>query len=61
MLCVVDIYGKYAWVVHLTDKKAYYNYNAFQKILDGSNCNGFIKLWVNKGSEFCSRSMKSWL
>ena len=26
LLCVIDIYSKYAWVVPLEDKKRYYNY-----------------------------------
>ena len=33
---------------------------AFQKILDESNCNP-NKIWVDKGSKFYNRSMKSWL
>ena len=32
LLCVIDIYGKYAWVVLLKDKVTIVN--AFQKILD---------------------------
>ena len=34
--------------------------NAFQKILDESN-RKLKKIWVDKGSEFYNRSMKSWL
>ena len=26
LLCVIDIFSKYAWVLHLKDKKRYYNY-----------------------------------
>ena len=26
LLCVIDIYGKYAWVIPLKDKKRNYNY-----------------------------------
>ena len=33
--------------------------NAFQKILDESNRKP-NKTWVDKGSEFYNRSMKSW-
>ena len=36
LLCVVDIYSKYAWVVPLKDKKGTTITNAFQKILDES-------------------------
>ena len=38
----------------------YYNSDAFQKILGKSNCKP-NKTWVDKGSEFNIRSMKSWL
>ena len=34
LLCVIDIYSKYAWVVPLKDKKAVTIVNAFQKVLD---------------------------
>ena len=34
--------------------------NVFRKILDEPNCKP-NKIWVNKGSEYYNRSMKSWL
>ena len=36
LLCVIDIFSKYAWVVSLKDKKGVSIVNAFQKILDKS-------------------------
>ena len=39
LLCVIDIFSKYAWVVPLKDKKGVSIVNAFQKILDDSNRN----------------------
>ena len=33
LLCVIDIFSKYAWVVPLKDKKVVSIVNAFQKIL----------------------------
>ena len=59
LLCVIDIYTKYAWVISLKDKKAIAT-NAFQKILDeaGRKPN---KTWVDTGSKFYNRSIKSWL
>ena len=36
LLCVMGIYSKYAWVVHLKDKKGVSIVNTFQKILDDS-------------------------
>ena len=37
LLVVIDIFGKYAWVVPLKDKKGITITNAFQKILKESN------------------------
>ena len=34
LLCVVDIFSKYGWVVPLKDKKAVTFVNTFQTILD---------------------------
>ena len=60
LLCVIDIFGKYACVILLKDKKGIRITNAFQKILDESNRKP-KKIWVEKGSEFYNRLMKSWL
>ena len=60
LLCVIDIYSKYAWVIPLKDKKGNTITNAFQQILDESNCIR-NKIWVDKGTKFYIRSMKSWL
>ena len=53
LLCVIDIFSKYAWVVPLKDKKGISIVNAFQKILDKSERKP-NKIWVDKGSEFYS-------
>ena len=37
LLCVIDIFSKYAWVVPLKDKKGVSIVNAFQKVLDQSD------------------------
>ena len=37
LLCVIDIFGKYAWVIPLKDKKGISIVNAFQIILKRSN------------------------
>ena len=60
LLCVVDIYSKYAWVIPLKDKKGITITNAFQKILDESGRKP-NKIWVDKGNEFYNRSVKQWL
>ena len=60
LLCVIDIFSKYAWVVPLKDKKGITITNAFQKILKESN-RKLNKIWVDKGSEFYNSSFKKWL
>ena len=57
LLCVIDIFSKYAWVIPLKDKKSIAITNAFQKILDESNRKP-NRIWVDKGSEFYNRSVK---
>ena len=60
LLCAIDIFSKYAWVVPLKVKKGVSIVNAFQIILKESNCKP-SKIWVDKGSEFCNISFKKWL
>ena len=55
----LDIYSKYAWVIPLKEKKITIA-NDFQKISKEFNRKS-NKIWVDKGSEFYSRSMKPWL
>ena len=59
LLCVIDIYSKYVWVIPLKDKKGIIVTNAFQNILDELVPKP-NKIWVDKGSEFHNRSIKSW-
>ena len=49
LLCVTDIYSKYAWVIYLKNKKDVTIVHAFQKILDDSKRKP-NKIWVDKGS-----------
>ena len=49
LLCVIDIFSKYAWVIPLKDKKGISIVNAFQIILKNSNRKP-NKIWVDKGS-----------
>ena len=51
LLCIIDIFSKYAWVVPLKDRKGISIVNAFQKILKESERKP-NKIWVDKGSEF---------
>ena len=73
LLCVIDIFSKYVWVVPLKDKKGVTIVNAFQTILDDSmelHSRGIEakykrrkpnKIWVYKESEFYNNSFKKWL
>ena len=58
LLCVVDVFSKYAWVVPLKYKKGITITNASQKILKESNRNP-SKIWVDKGREFYNNSFKN--
>ena len=58
LLCVINIYNKYAWVIPLKDKKGVSIVNAFQKLLDTSERKP-NKIWVDKGSEFYNNSFKN--
>ena len=60
LLCVIDIFSKYAWVIPFKDKKGITVTNSFHKILDESNRKP-KKIWVDKDREFYNRSMKPWL
>ena len=51
LLCVIDIFSKYAWVVPLKDRKGASIINVFQKILNKSGRKP-NKIWVDKGREF---------
>ena len=60
LLCATDIFSKYAWVIHLKDKKDISVVNAFQELLLNSKRKP-NKIWVDKGSEFYNNSFKKWL
>ena len=61
LLCVIDIFSKYAWVVPLKDKKSASIVTAFQSIFKQSNKRKPNKIWVDKGSEFYNAYFKKWL
>ena len=60
LLCVIDIFSKYAWVIPLKDKKGISIVKAFQSILKQSNRKP-NKIWGDKGSEFYNAYFKKWL
>ena len=49
---VLDIYTKYTWVVSLKNK-------IYMNLVEPNRKPN--KIWGNKGSESCNRSIKSWL
>ena len=58
LLCVIDVFSKFAWVILLRDKKGVSTVDAFQQILDDSDRKP-NKIWVNKGSEFYNNFFKN--
>ena len=59
LLCAIDLFSKYAWVISLEDKKRSCIVNSFQKIIaDRRKPN---KIWVDQGSEFYNQSFKDFL
>ena len=60
LLCAIDIFSKYAWVIPSKDKKGVIIANAFQEIMKESNWKP-NKIWIHKGSEFYNSSFKNWL
>ena len=60
LICIMDTFSKYSWVVSLKDKKGMSIVNAFEKVLNKSGCKS-NKLWVVKRSQFYNSSFKKWL
>ena len=50
MICAIDLFSKYAFVVPLKDKKG----TTVAKVKPN-------KIWVDQGSEFCNNVFKKWL
>ena len=60
VLCVIDIFSKYVWVVLLKDKKVESIATVLQSIIKQSNRKP-NKIWIDKSSEFYNASFKKWL
>ena len=60
LLCVIDLYSKYAFVISLKDKKGISIVNAFDKIIKQSNRKP-NKIWVDQGGEFYNNIFEKWL
>ena len=60
LLCAIDLFSKYAFVIPLKDKKVISIVNAFNKTIKQSNRKP-NKIWVDQGSELSNRVFKKWL
>ena len=63
LLCAIDMFSKYAWVVPIKDKKGTSVVNAFKKIIsEGSEAKSKgrkpNKIWVDQVSEFYNNPFK---
>ena len=55
LLCVIDLFSKYAWVIDLKNKKGDSIVEGFQKILENSGRKP-NKIWVDNRTEFCNNN-----
>ena len=60
LLCAIDLYSEYAFVVPLKDKKGISITNAFKKIIKQSGRKP-NKIWVDQGSELYNQDFRKWL
>ena len=60
LLCAIDLFSKYAFVIPLKDKKGISIVNAFNKIIKQSNRKP-NKIWVDQGGEFFNNVFEKWL
>ena len=60
LLCAIDLYSKYAFVVPLKNKKGISVTNGLKKIIKQSGRKP-NKIWVDQGSEFYNHVFKRWL
>ena len=60
LLCAIDLYSKYTFIIPLKDKKGISIVNAFNKIMKQSNRKP-NKVWVDEGGEFYNSVFEKWL
>ena len=62
LLCAIDLFSKYAWVIPIKYKKGTSIVNAFKKIIsekrwaESKGRRKTNKIWVDQGSEFCNKN-----
>ena len=59
LLCAIDLYGKYMFVIPLENKKGISVTNGYNKIIKQSNRKP-NKIWVDQGGEFYNNVFKKW-
>ena len=59
LLCAIDLFSKYVWIVPIRDKKGTSIVNTFKKIISERRTPN--KIWVDQGSEFYNQSFKDFL
>ena len=59
LLCTIDLFSKYVWVVPIKDKEGTCIVNAFKK--NNLRKKKAIKIWDDQGSKFYNNSFKDFL
>ena len=60
LLCGIDLFSKYAWVIPVKDKKGTSIVNIFKKLISEGRRNP-NKIWVDQGSELYNNAFKDFL
>ena len=60
LLCAINLFSKYAWVIPIKEKIRTSIVNAIEKILSDSNSKP-NKIWVDQVTEFYNNSFKDFL
>ena len=64
LLCAIDMFSKYAWIIAIKDKKRTCIVNAFKNIIsekseaESKGRRKPNKIWVDEGSEFFNKYFK---
>ena len=56
LLCAIDLFSKYGWVVRLKDKRGISIVNTFQKVISGRRKPN--KIWFDQGGKFYNNLLK---
>ena len=59
LLCAIDLFSKFAFVVPLKDKRGVSIVKGFEEIIDDSSREP-NKIWVDQGGEFYNKVFKNW-